>query len=196
MKKFTVKNYKGNLLESVKKFQEAHKDMRIVEAFEDAGVLGIGAEPLPPDAVVPEEPQPPPESVEQDASALVPDPLDPIFAFGSKLLMFGIQVHYWHLNCSRNSEHLALKELYEACDDVGDRLLEAAIGFTGKPTPQPSFDGLNVSFTPDSVERIIDIRNEANDLTRRIDIDSGIDNILGDFCETCNSVIYKLKRLT
>ena len=201
MKKFTVKNYKGNLLESVKKFQEEHKNMRIVEAFEEQDLLRLAAEPLPPESVLhnefPEDTQPPPESVEQDtaAAAEVPDILDPIFAFGSKLLMFGIQVHYWHLNCSRNSEHLALKELYEACDDVGDRLLEAAIGFTGKPTPQPSFDGLNVSFTPDSVERIVEIRNEANDLTRRIDIDSGIDNILGDFCETCNSVVYKLKRL-
>jgi len=191
MKKFIVKNYKGNLLESTKKFSESHKDMKIVETVEDGGMLNIMAEPLPPvtddTAITANQDQVPAEST--------PDPLDPIFAFGSKLLMFGIQVHYWHLNCSRNSEHLALKDLYEACDDVGDRLLEAAIGFTGKPTPQPSFDGLNVSFTPDSVERIVEIRNEANDLTRRIDIDSGIENILGDFCETCNSVIYKLKRL-
>lgn len=35
MKKYTIKNYKGNLVESLKKFSEKYKGMRIVEAVED-----------------------------------------------------------------------------------------------------------------------------------------------------------------
>ena len=195
MKKFKVKNYKGNLLESVKKFQEAHKDMRIVEAYEDAGVLGIGAEPLPPppsDTVVPEEPL---TSAPEEEPAAKLGPADKVADFGSKLLSFGVEVHLWHLNCARNDEHLALKELYEACDDVGDRLLEAAIGQTNVPAAFATVEGMDPTYTETSIEKIVAIKNEANELTRLIDLDAGFENILGDFCETCNSVIYKLKRL-
>lgn len=44
MKTYKIKNYKGNLLESIKKFQTKHADMRIVEACEDGGELKIKAE--------------------------------------------------------------------------------------------------------------------------------------------------------
>lgn len=192
MKKFTVKNYKGNLLESVKKFQEAHKDMRIVEAFEQDELLRLAAEPLPPDVVVPEEPD---VQAAEEEPATQFGTVDQIAAFGSKLLSFGVEVHLWHLNCSRNAEHLALKELYEACDDVGDRLLEASIGQTNVPATFVAAERMDPAYTETSIEKIVAIKNEANELTRRLDLDAGFENILGDFCETCNSVIYKLKRL-
>lgn len=199
MKKFKVKNYKGNLLESVKKFQEAHKDMRIVEAFEDAGVLGIGAEPLPPVT----DPLP---HAEQDAVAEKEVP-DAIMSFGCKVLTFGVEAHFWHLNCLSNSQHLALKDLYEACDDVGDRLLESRIGTTGKPVSMvvAEFGSDDLTRDPDayvfgklefseaSINEIVALRNEAESLIGQGG--AGIDNILGEFCETCDSITYKLKRL-
>ena len=189
MKKFTVKNYKGNLLESAKKFQESHKDLRIVEAFEEEDLLRLNAEPV--EQPVPAE-IPDPLAKEEPAAKL--NTIDQIAAFGSKLLIFGVEVHLWHLNCARNAEHLALKELYEACDDVGDRLLEAVIGQTNVPATFVPMEG-DSNYTEASIDKIAAIKNEASELTKRLDIDAGFDNILGDFCETCNSVIYKLKRL-
>lgn len=44
MKTFKVKNYKGNLVESLSKFQKSHKGMKIVEAVEDGKDLKIQAE--------------------------------------------------------------------------------------------------------------------------------------------------------
>ena len=188
MKKFTVKNYKGNLLESTKKFQESHEGMRIVEAIEDGGMLNIMAEPNVSDPALP-----PPEEPAEQAAAQVAPPSDQIAVFGSKLLSFGVEAHLWHLNCSRNAEHLTLKDLYEACDDVGDRLLEASIGQTGAPATFVGTEDMDPAYTEGSIEKIIAIKNEAAGL---IGVgDAGFDNILGEFCETCNSIVYKLKRL-
>lgn len=191
MKKFTVKNYKGNLTESIKKFQEQHKDMRIVEAFEQDDLLKLSAEPLPPESVL--TTSTPDEQEDQVAAEL--SPVDRIAAFGSKLLSFGVEAHLWHLNCSRNGAHLALKDLYEACDDVGDRLLEAAIGQTNVPASFVAVENIDPMYTEASIDKIVAIKNEADELTRRLDIEAGFDNILGEFCETCNSIVYKLKRL-
>lgn len=44
MKTYKVKNYKGNLVESLSKFQKSHKGMKIVEAVEDGDDLKIKAE--------------------------------------------------------------------------------------------------------------------------------------------------------
>ena len=44
MKKFLVKNYKGNLVESLGKFQKAHSDLRITEATQNNNELTIVAE--------------------------------------------------------------------------------------------------------------------------------------------------------
>ena len=44
MKTYTVKNYKGNLVESLKKFSNSYKGMKIVEACEDGDDLKIKAE--------------------------------------------------------------------------------------------------------------------------------------------------------
>ena len=41
MKTFKIKNYKGNIVESLSKFQESHKDMKIVEAIEEGDTLKI-----------------------------------------------------------------------------------------------------------------------------------------------------------
>ncbi len=46
MKKYTIKNYKGNLVESLKRFSEKYKGMRIVEAVEDGKMLKIKADTL------------------------------------------------------------------------------------------------------------------------------------------------------
>ena len=44
MKTYTVKNYKGNLVESLKKFQANHKNIRVLEAKETEDVLKIKCE--------------------------------------------------------------------------------------------------------------------------------------------------------
>lgn len=44
MKTFKIKNYKGNIVESLKRFSESHKGMKIVEACEDGDNLKIKAE--------------------------------------------------------------------------------------------------------------------------------------------------------
>jgi hypothetical protein len=41
MKKYTVKNYKGNLVESLSKFQKSHKNMKVIEAIEEGNSLKI-----------------------------------------------------------------------------------------------------------------------------------------------------------
>lgn len=43
-KTYKVKNYKGNLVESLSKFQKSHKGMKIVEACEDGEDLKIKTE--------------------------------------------------------------------------------------------------------------------------------------------------------
>ena len=40
-KKYIINTYKGNLLESVKRFQNAHKNIKILEAVEDGNKLKI-----------------------------------------------------------------------------------------------------------------------------------------------------------
>ena len=44
MKRYTIKNYRGNLVESLMKFAESHKGMRIVEAVEDENKLRLKIE--------------------------------------------------------------------------------------------------------------------------------------------------------
>ena len=43
-KTYKVKNYKGNLVESLKKFSDSHKDIKILEAVEEDNTLKIKAE--------------------------------------------------------------------------------------------------------------------------------------------------------
>ena len=119
--------------------------------------------------------------------------------FGCKVLMFGIEAHIWHLNCESNAAHLALKDLYESCDDLGDQLLEATLGITGgyienkAGSNEYEFGDLRYA-SETAIAKINELTREAQDLIDGCD-DSGIENILADFCETCNSVVYKLKRL-
>ena len=44
MKTFKIQNYKGNIIESLKKFSDSHKGMKIVEAIEEDNTLKIKAE--------------------------------------------------------------------------------------------------------------------------------------------------------
>ena len=46
MKKFTIKNYKGNMLESLKKFSSKYKNLKIVEAIEADDVLRVKTAPM------------------------------------------------------------------------------------------------------------------------------------------------------
>lgn len=46
MKTYRVKNYKGNIVESLKRFSVSHKDVRIVEAVEDGDDLKIKTEAI------------------------------------------------------------------------------------------------------------------------------------------------------
>ena len=186
MKRYTVKNYKGNMLESVSKFQKSHPKMKIVEAFEQDDLLRLSTEPLT--GVMPID-----DPIAQQEAPVQEDACASLFEFGSRLLQFGVEVHLWHLNCSRNAQHLALKELYEACDDAGDKLLEALIGKYGRPAACATDCYCDGAFTDSSISKIVAVKDEAASFVDGID--PGIDNILSDFVEVCNSVIYKLKRL-
>lgn len=168
MKKYTVKNYKGNLVESLEKFRKSHRKMRIVEAVENDEFLTIVADEYL---------------------------YAPLFDFGSKLLMFGVEVHLWHLNCDNANAHAALKELYEACDDVGDRLLEALIGiYGGTVTIHAASTETEVGrYDKSCIDKISAMKEEAAGLAP--ESPAGISSILDSFCEACNSVIYKLKQL-
>lgn len=124
------------------------------------------------------------------------NPIKTFVDFGCKLLMFGIQAHVWHLNCTTDAAHLALKDLYEACDDAGDKLLEAVLGMaTGRIRRKnmDSFEFSDFNFGDDSIEEIEKIASDAKTLVNGDN--PGLDNILSDFIEECNSVVYKLKRL-
>ena len=188
MKKFKVKNYKGNLLESLKKFQDTHKELRVVEAYDEGDMLAVAAEPLPP--------LPPPAETNVPPVEPVDNPTNPVFDFGCRLLMFGVKAHIWHLNCTKYGQHLALKDLYEKCDEAGDALLEAEIGIVGAPIDHFGFDlnGANLDFSEASIDEIEAIKSSAEALASQ-GFGNGINNILDDFCATCNSIIYKLKRL-
>lgn len=190
MKKYTIKNYKGNLLESVQKFQAKHNKLKIIEAIEGADGLAIAAEPL-------HDPSPTPDSTSATDSTVVAAN-DPIIDFGCRLLFFSVLVHLWHLNCTVNSQHLALKELYEACDDTADSILEAEIGITGLPIDKcgglSDLSQYDLSFNEGSLDQISNIVSEAEALSKQTDR-NGISNALDDFCQTCDSVLYKLKRL-
>lgn len=46
MKTYKIKNYKGNLVESLSKFQESHKDMKVIGVLEENNELKINTEML------------------------------------------------------------------------------------------------------------------------------------------------------
>lgn len=195
MKKYIIKNYKGNLVESLKQFSKTHKKMKIVEAIEDADFLRISAEP---NVSNPEISSISSEEHMDDVDTKQIDESDSILNFGCRLLFFAVLVHFWHLNCSRNSEHVALQELYEACTDTGDALLEARIGMLHKPIEKcDGYDSMAAStlaYNQGSIDEICNIKAEAESLSNQ-NFGNGISNILDDFCQTCDSVIYKLTRL-
>ena len=116
--------------------------------------------------------------------------------FGVKLLMFATEVHFWHLNCNTNAAHEALKELYEAFTDLADKLMEAIIGSTNQPI-KPSMENIefgDLQYGDGCIEKIRSIGSEAANLIDNED--EGINNILGDVCEACDSAVYKLTRLS
>ena len=129
-------------------------------------------------------------------SAEATDSLKDISAFASKAMFFSVLVHFWHLNCGSNAQHLALKDLYESLDDNADKLLEAVIGQTGESVKitNPGFE-FKGEFTEESIERIKAIKDEASKLEATVEGNPGIANVLADTVEDCDSAIYKLKRL-
>ena len=184
MKKYTIKNYTGNIVESIERFSKLHTSMKVVEAVENGDMLSLttvdAAEPLE-------------QSLNAVAQQEVAEKRDPIVDFSCKLLMFGVKAHLWHLNTMNEAVHLALKELYEVCDDTADKLLEAEIGITNRPIEHFSFDikSDNLEFSEYDITEIESIVNEAASLIGN----KGINSVVDSFCETCNSVVYKLKRL-
>ena len=123
--------------------------------------------------------------------------LNNLLDFGATLLMFATEVHIWHLNCERNSIHVALQDLYETTTDIADKLLEAVMGITGsklenKPENQDYVFG-NLIYSEACIDRIRQMEATAEVLIPTGF--SGVDNILADFCEKCDEVVYKLKQL-
>ena len=122
--------------------------------------------------------------------------LDPIVSFANKAMFFAVLVHFWHLNCRKNGQHLALKDLYESLTDNADKLFEAVIGQTGNSVkvknPDIDFKG---EYTDKSIEEIKALRNETSKLEGEVKDNPGIANILADIVEDCDSAIYKLTRL-
>lgn len=165
-------NSKGKLIGSLKQFVESKKTLK---ESDEVAAMGVASD---------------------STSIVTSQSADPIFDFGTRLLMFSVLVHIWHLNCRKYGQHLALKDLYEACDDAGDALLEAEIGIKNEALNEFGYDlnGIDLNFTEVSITRIAEYKEEAERLSRQ-DFGGGISNILDDFAATCNSVIYKLKRL-
>ena len=129
-------------------------------------------------------------------SAEATDSLKDIAAFASKAMFFSVLVHFWHLNCGSNAQHLALKDLYESLDDNADKLLEAVIGQIGESVniTNPGFE-FKGEFTEESIEQVKAIKDEASKLEATVEGNPGIANVLADIVEDCDSAIYKLKRL-
>lgn len=129
------------------------------------------------------------ESIEEDLQAVT--------IFASRVMFFSVLVHFWHLNCGRNGQHLALKDLYESLDDNADKLLEAVIGQTGDSVKitNPGID-FKAEFSEDSsIAMIKELRADAVKLEASVEGNPGIANVLADIVEDCDSAIYKLTRL-
>lgn len=124
------------------------------------------------------------------------DSLKDVAAFASKAMFFSVLVHFWHLNCGSNAQHLALKDLYESLDDNADKLMEAVIGQTGESVKitNPGFE-FKGEFTEEAIGQIKAIKDEASKLEATVEGNPGIANVLADIVEDCDSAIYKLKRL-
>ena len=129
-------------------------------------------------------------------SAEAAESLKDVAAFASKAMFFSVLVHFWHLNCGSNAQHLALKDLYESLDDNADKLLEAVIGQTGESVKitNPGFE-FKGEFTEEAIGQIKAIKDEASKLEATVESNPGIANVLADIVEDCDSAIYKLKRL-
>ena len=129
-------------------------------------------------------------------SAEATNSLKDVAAFASKAMFFSVLVHFWHLNCDSNSQHLALKDLYESLDDNADKLLEAVIGQTGESIKitNPGFE-FKGEFTEEAIGQIKAIKDEASKLEAAVEDNPGIANVLADIVEDCDSAIYKLTRL-
>lgn len=194
MKKYTIKNFKGNMIESLKKFQNNHPKCKINEAVVNGNELALLVKDIEDKTN---------SSCDSDENC-TNNRFNKVFAFGYKLLNFGVKAHIWHLNARKNSIHMTLQDLYETCDDVGDKLIEAVIGLTGTDididnldcvyecdTNSTSLKDCNISI----VDNIRQIKCEAEAISS-LKIDVGISNVLDDFCASLNSIIYKLSRLT
>lgn len=123
------------------------------------------------------------------------DDISKISDFGINLLFFATQAHFWHLNCEKNIQHVTLQDLYEKCEEYADKILESVIGITNapcKPT-MSEFDCGDLVYDESCISKIEKLKESAQEL---LDCEyEGINNVLGDLCELCDEVIYKLKRL-
>jgi hypothetical protein len=118
--------------------------------------------------------------------------------FGIELMMLGTQVHFWHINCAKGSEHDALQQLYYALTDQADRILEAYVSRTKASVTAGSelnFDFGDLEFNKEEAIGILeDVRDEADTLAKESGDDQALCNILGDVSESLSTAIYKLSR--
>lgn len=123
---------------------------------------------------------------------------DEIGQLGIEILMLSSQVHFWHINCRKGSQHEALNALYYKLNDGGDRLLEAVISKTNQSvvaSGELSFDFGNLEFDKDeSVSILEDVRDHVNEVAGMFSDDQTFANVLGDISEDLSSAIYKLSR--
>ena len=123
---------------------------------------------------------------------------DEIGQLGIEILMLSSQVHFWHINCRKGSQHEALNALYYKLNDGGDRLLEAVISKTNQSvvaSGELSFDFGNLEFDKDeSVGILEDVRDHVNEVAGMFSDDQTFANVLGDISEDLSSAIYKLSR--
>ena len=98
-------------------------------------------------------------------------------------------------NLGKQTDHADKFDMTVITDNA-DKILEAVIGITNQPaTPtEDSFDFGDLVFNEGCIDKIREIGEEAAKL--QDGDDEGLNNILGDVCEDCNSAVYKLTRLS
>ena len=123
---------------------------------------------------------------------------DDIGQLGIEIIMLSAQVHFWHINCRKGSQHNALDTLYHMLQSNGDRLLEAVISRTNQSivaSGELSFDFGDLDFNQEeSIGILEDVRDHVNEVAGSFSEDQTFANVLGDISEDLSSAIYKLSR--
>lgn len=123
---------------------------------------------------------------------------DELGQLGIEIIMLAAQVHFWHINCRKGSQHNAFDTLYHMLQSNGDRLLEAVISRTNQSivaNGELSFDFGDLDFDQEESLGILeDVRDHVNEVAGSFSEDQTFANVLGDISEDLSSAIYKLSR--